>query len=97
MFVEVIQQNCPNIIIGCVYRPPISSVIQCNLAMIKIIDIIGACPSKLSFIVGDIIRDLHKSNDHTLTVDCLSNMMSHSFLSTIHYPIRKMLHVFNAY
>jgi len=79
MFAEVVQQNGPNIVIGCVYRLPNSDVVQFNLAMIKIIDIVGACPSKLFFIVGDINFDLLKYDYHAPSAEFFSNMMSHSF------------------
>ena len=88
IFIEIVQENAANIIIGCIYRPPNSDVVQFNLDILFILNILSKKRKTLTFIMGDFNLDLLNWDSHVPTNDFLNNLMSHAFLPTICHPTR---------
>lgn len=85
---EICQENAANIVIGCIYRPPNSDVALFNCDVLSILDTLSKNRKILAFIMGDFNMDLINSDTHAPTNDFLNNLMSHTFLPTIHQPTR---------
>jgi len=88
VFIEIIQSKGPNVLLGCVYRPPNTDLQIFNKLFSDIFVIISGNKSKISFIAGDYNLDLLKSDSHTHTNMFLNNLLSHLFIPTIRYPTR---------
>jgi len=56
--------------------------------MSTILNILNTRKERPTFITGDFNLDLLKSDTHVLTGEFLNHLTSHSFLPTIHKPIR---------
>ena len=79
------------IIVGTVYRPPNSNIVDFNDTMSNILEKIGhhSC-----YIMGDYNLDLLKHDKHPLTENCLDVMYAHSFIPVINRPTRVTLNTF---
>ena len=88
LFVEIVQADGPNVIIGSVYRPPGTDVTLFVYEFIKILDVLSIHKAKLVLIAGDYNLDLLKADTHAPTGEFLNCLLTHSFLPTIHYPTR---------
>ena len=87
LFVELISDKS-NCLIGCVYRPPNTDVALFNLELLSILQLIDGERHCISAIMGDFNLDLIKNGNHAPTNEFLNNLLSHSFLPTIHNPTR---------
>ena len=88
IFVEILQSGKKNIIIGSVYRPPNTDVVNFGVNFSNLLDILDKESNKLLFIAGDFNLDLIKHDTHAATNDFLNSLLSHSFLPTITKPTR---------
>ena len=50
LFIEILQSNRSNVLIGCVYRPPNTDVVEFNAAILSILKIIDSEKSKIAFL-----------------------------------------------
>ena len=79
------------IIVGTVYRPPNSNIVDFNDTMSNIVEKIGhhSC-----YIMGDYNLDLLKHDKHPLTENFLDVMYAHSFIPVINRPTRVTMNTF---
>ena len=89
IFVEIVQKDSSNVIIGCIYRPPGTDVSLFNTELLSLLNVINCKNNKMSaFIMGDFNLDLLHSDSHGPTGEFLNIMISNSFLPTICHPTR---------
>jgi hypothetical protein len=87
LFIELITDKS-SYLLGCVYRPPNSDVALFNAEFLNILDLIDNECHCLTAILGDFNLDLIKNDNHVPTNEFFNNLLSHSFLPTIHNPTR---------
>ena len=85
IFVEIIQNNGKNIIVGCVYKPPDTSVTEFNNS-IKIILSKISSENKLSYLIGDFNINFLNVDSHQPTDDFINLMTSSSLYPLISKP-----------
>ena len=88
IFIEINQTKGPNMVIGCIYRPPNTDVILFNTEISTILENICKKKANLTLIAGDYNLDLLKSDTNVQTGEFLNLMNSFSLLPTIRYPTR---------
>ena len=88
LFVEIVQADKRNILIGCIYRPPNTDLGLFNNYISSVLSVIDKGNNKLAFILGDFNLDLLKFNVHAPTGEFINTMMSHSYFPLITYPTR---------
>ena len=92
IFVELIQKNNSNIIIGCVYRPPGTDMSMFNSTITDILQTIDLKKGKTVIIAGDFNIDLIKTDKHLPTSEFSDNMSTFSLLPVISLPTRVTEH-----
>jgi len=93
IFVEILQVNKQNILIGSIYRPPEQSHKKDHLDLFnsefsKILKSIDRGKKKTVLLAGDYNLDLLRYDSHGPTADFLNNLFSYSYLPAIKYPTR---------
>lgn len=78
IFVEIINTNSTNMVVGCVYRPPSASGDIFNDTMTSLLRMLCSAKNKDIYIMGDYNFDLLKFEQNTLTGNFLQNMLSYS-------------------
>ena len=87
-FVEVINQNSPNSIVGVIYRHPCMDANTFNLEYLKPLNEKLGKDNKKKYIAGDFNLDLMKTANHSPTYDFLETLMSNLILPSITIPTR---------
>ena len=90
IFIEVINSNCKNVIVGVVYRPnsyPNADQELFSKTLFDILDTINN-ENKISVIMGDINIDLLKYKTDNKTNDYLDALVANGFLPKITKPTR---------
>ena len=82
IFAEIIQSNGKNIIVGCLYKPPDTSVTEFNNSISPVLSTISF-ENKLSYIMGDFNINII-NEDHQATSDFINLMHSNSLYPVIH-------------
>ena len=91
VFIEIVQDNDTNIVIGCIYRPPSNDhlcVETFNSDFSEILKMIDHGNAKTVLLAGDYNLDLKKCNTHSATEDFLNNLLAYSHIPTILHPTR---------
>ena len=90
IFIELVLRGVPNVILGCVYRPPNTDATTFNTDFLSLLNVIstGTDKKKLSLIAGDFNLDLLKHESHHNTGEFLQNLLTHSYLPSIRKPTR---------
>ena len=90
VFVKIMDKGNV-IIVGTVYRPPNSNIVEFNDTMSNILEKIGhhSC-----YIMSDCNLDLLKHDKHPLTENFLDVMYAHSFIPVINRPTRVTMNTF---
>ena len=86
IFAEIIQPNSRNIIVGCIYKPPDTSVTEFNNSISSILSTISF-ENKLSYIMGDFNINILNEN-HQATNDFINLMNSNCLYPAISKPTR---------
>ena len=86
IFAEIIQSNGKNIIVGCLYKPPDTSVTEFNISISPVLSTISF-ENKLSYIMGDFNINII-NEDHQATSDFINLMNSNSLYPVISKPTR---------
>ena len=84
IFAEIIQSNGKNIIVGCLYKPPDTSVTEFNNSISPVLSTISF-ENKLSYIMGDFNINII-NEDHQATSDFINLMNSNSLYPVISKP-----------
>merc|ERR1739841_162625 len=87
-FIEVVESNGKNSIIGVIYRHPCMAPSIFNDEYLKNFTVKLAKENKKSFITGDFNFNLMKSENHTDTFEFLEVMTTNFLLPTITIPTR---------
>ena len=90
LFIEIIQQNKKNTVVGVIYRPttePRADIDIFASTLFDLMDLVNI-ETKHCVIMGDMNIDLLKFGYHNKTSDHLDNIFSHGFLPTITKPTR---------
>ncbi len=87
-FIEVIDDNGPNFIVGVIYRHPCMNTKSFNDDYLSILAEKLSKENKLSYISGDFNFDLLKVSSHSDTLNFLEIMMTNFLLPTITVPTR---------
>lgn len=91
IFVELIQPNCKNIVIGCIYKPPDVDVQAFNISLESVLTTIGF-ENKLCYIMGDYNINLFNYDSHSPTNEFIDLLSTNSFYPTISKPTRITSH-----
>ena len=76
-----------NIVVGCIYRPPKSSITEFNDSLRDILRQLSK-EDKYIYLTGDFNINLLNSSNHTPTAEFLELLFSFSFFPTINKPTR---------
>jgi hypothetical protein len=88
LFIEICRVGKQNIILGCVYRPPNTDLLQFNYDWLSILNSLVITKNTIALIAGDFNLNLLKHNGHAPTGEFLNNMLSYNFLPTLSLPTR---------
>ena len=88
IFVELVQKNSANIIVGCVYRPPNTDPYVFNMKLLPLLNLLNRNNKSPTFIMGDFNLDLLQTATHVATSEFLNTLISHSYFPTIRHPTR---------
>ena len=90
IFVELQLISMPNIVLGCVYRPPGTDLSLFNSSLLILLALLetGKSKSMTVLIIGDFNIDLIKAGNHGPSDDFANNLQMHSYLPTISVPTR---------
>jgi hypothetical protein len=88
LFIEILQQSKPNVLVGCVYRPPNTDLDLFNSEILLLSSKTDSGKKKIVLLAGDFNLDLIKEGQHAPTAEFLNNLASYSFLPVIHNPTR---------
>lgn len=91
VFIEVVQAEKQNIVIGSVYRPPSKDrncVDMFNSDFITILKALENGKAKTILLAGDYNLDLLKCTNHAPTEEFLNNLLSFSYFPAIKHPTR---------
>ena len=94
LFIEIVNNNGRNVVVGVVYRPntePHADIDIFSSNMEHIMDTIQH-ENKHCLIMGDMNIDLLKFETHTKTDDYLDNLFTHGFIPLITKPTRVTTH-----
>ena len=91
LFVELCCAN-HKVLVGCMYRPPNTDIVQFNLALANILNTIDKKRYKSVIIAGDFNIDLSKNDSHSDTTEFCDNFLSHSYMPSINVPTRITTH-----
>ena len=88
-FIEIIYNNSPNVIVGCVYRHPCMSLEEFNADYSsQLFEKLATESNKKVFLMGDFNVDLLKSNDHSESSVFLEQLESNNLMPQILLPTR---------
>ena len=87
VFVEILRTHDKNIIVGCLYRPPDSSLNDFNRSDEDILSA-TSFENKLSYIMGDFNINILNSHSHQPTNEFINLMTSNSLYPLISKPTR---------
>ena len=87
IFAEIIQPNGKNIIIGCLYKPPDTSVSDFNNSINTVLSTISF-ENKLSYLMGDFNINILNIDSHQPTYDFINLMSSNGLYPLISKPTR---------
>ena len=87
IFIELIQPNAKNILIGCFYKPPDTSVSDFNSSISNVLCTLSF-ENKISYLMGDFNINLLNCDMHQATNDFVNLLTSNSFLTLISEPTR---------
>ena len=89
LFIEIERDQCKNVIVGVVYRPPGSEnpIDSFNNEFDSVLSTISR-ENKISFLLGDYNIDLLKEEDHRQTKDFIDLIYSYTFFPVINRPTR---------
>ena len=76
-----------NIVIGCIYRPPKTSINDFNKSLNRILNSLST-ENKHCYLCGDFNVDLLKADSHLPTASFLEHLFSHSLFPSINKPTR---------
>ena len=88
LVIEIIQTDKPNLLIGSIYRPPNTDLVQFNSDILSLLNKICNEKNKLTLLSGDFNLDLCKADAHKPTSDFVNAMLSHAFVPVIDRPTR---------
>ena len=91
IFIEILQPNNKNIIIGAIYRPPGGDQNTLNMFNAEICSILNSInheKNKTVIISGDFNLDLIQYGTHRPMAEFLDNLLSFSFCPSINQPTR---------
>lgn len=90
VFIEIVQQGSPNIIVGAIYRPPNNDIVQFNAEFHNLLGKLSLVAKKNTNIAlaGDFNIDLLLADSSSSTQLFLDNLSSYSFVPTISLPTR---------
>ena len=91
-FVEIINLQKSNIVIGCIYKHPNMDVLGFKNNYLNQIFEILSKEQKQVFLLGDFNINLLNYNDHQTTNDFLDSLASNSFIPYILHPTRITSH-----
>ena len=87
IFAEILQPNSKNIIVGCIYKPPDTSVSDFNNSINNILSTISF-ENKLTYLMGDFNINILNAESHQPTEDFINLMTSNCLYPLISKPTR---------
>ena len=87
IFIELIQPNAKNILIGCFYKPPDTSVSDFNSSISNVLCTLSF-ENKISYLMGDFNINLLNCDMHQATNYFVNLLTSNSFFPLISKPTR---------
>ena len=87
IFAEILQPNSKNIIVGCIYKPPDTSVSDFNNSINNILSTISF-ENKLTYLMGDFNINILNTESHQPTEDFINLMTSNCLYPLISKPTR---------
>ena len=88
-FIEIINTDSPNIIVGCIYKHPSMSIEEFTEDFIEtLFQAISKERNKKVYLMGDFNIDLLKTNDHRNTSNFINLIESNGYMPKILLPTR---------
>ena len=87
IFIEIERVDCKNIIVGCLYRPPEGSILQCNDEIEMLLDKLRT-ENKIIFLGGDLNVNILQYSIENGVTQFVDLFFTHSFFPTCSRPTR---------